>query len=96
MDTKEYLDFHTQKEVRIMFKHFLGLLEDLKEQHDISFTKLFESLPDDKKNQIVQADYLDERAFEYLRKKTLDAGNECARAIQTEIAKFDINFKNNK
>lgn len=93
MDAQEYLEFHTNNNVKLMYKHFLSILEDLKEQHDISFTKLFESLPEDKKNQIIQANYLDERAFDYLRKKTLDSGNECARAIKTELAKFDINFK---
>ena len=76
-----------------MYKHFLEILEDIREQHDINFSKLFDSLPEDKKNQVIQANYLDERAFEYLRKKTLDAGNNCSREIQAELAKFDINFK---
>jgi len=93
MEAQEYLSFHTQKNVKLMYKHFLETLEDIKTQHDINFTKLFESLPEEKKNQVVQANYLDERAFDYLRKKILDAGNNCSREIQTELAKFDINFK---
>lgn len=93
MDAQEYLHFHTQKSVKLMYKNFLEILEDIKEQHDINFQKLFDSLPDKKKNQVIQANYLDERAFEYFRKKILDHGNECARSIQTELEKFDVNFQ---
>jgi hypothetical protein len=93
MDAQEYLNFHTISNTKLMYKKFLEILEDVKEQHDISFSKLFDSLPEDKKNQVIQANYLDNRAFEYLRKKTLDAGNDCSRNIQIELAKFDINFK---
>jgi hypothetical protein len=93
MEAHDYLNFHAQTNVKLLYKQFLELLEDIKEQHDINFSKLFDSLPEKDKTLIVQANYLDERAFDYFRKKILDSGNDCCRNIQSELAKFDINFK---
>jgi len=95
MNAKDYLEFAAQNNVKLMYKHFLELLEDIKEQHDISFRKLFDSLPEKDKNLIIQADYMDARAFDYFRKKVLDAGNDCARSVQSEINKYQIDFSRN-
>ena len=43
-----------------------------------------------------QANYFDEDKMQYLRKKTLDLGNEISRNIESEFQNFTIEFKFNE
>lgn len=81
-----------QRHIKGLFKSFLVLIEDLHKEHEISFSKLKESLPDDERL-IVQADYFDEEKLKYLRKKILDMGNEVIRSNDSELENFTISFK---
>ena len=78
--------------IKGLFKSFLVLIEDLHKEHEINFSKLKDSLPEDQRL-IVQADYFDEEKLKYLRKKILDMGNEVIRNNDSEIENFTISFK---
>ncbi len=81
-----------QKHIKGLFKSFLVLIEDLHKEHEINFSKLRKSLPEDQ-SLIVQADYFDEEKLKYLRKKILDMGNEVIRNNDSDIENFTISFK---
>ena len=92
MDAKGLLGDYYGRNTKKLFKTFLVLLEDLKTEHDIHFSKLRKNLPQHK-DLIEQADYLDEEKMQYLRKKILDMGNENIRANQNDLEKFTIHFE---
>lgn len=90
-EPKEVLDFQLERTVTLLFKQFLTMIEDLEDDHNISFNKLLEALPEHERL-IIQADYLGENKQEYLRKKILDAGNDCKRQIRTHLNNFKISY----
>ena len=80
---EEVRDFQVRRQVIILYKAFLIMLEDLEHEHIENFEKLYESF---KKNEdlIKQADYFSENKMSYLRKKVLDHGNDCIRNLTEE------------
>lgn len=90
VDLNDLLRFQIKRNVTNLYKNYLTMLEDLQDQHANNFTKLKRSLPADQKV-IEQADYLDQKRMEYLRRKVLDMGNNCFREISTELEKFKVN-----
>lgn len=76
----QVLSFQTRRQVTNLYKGFLIMLEDLMEDHAAAFEKLHKALPEHS-GIIDVADFFDEEKMSYLRKKVLDAGNDCIRAI---------------
>ena len=82
--TKEEIrEFQIRRSVTSLYKTFLIILEDLREENLDHFDKLYKAFPD-KETVIRQADYFTEEKLSYLRKKVLDAGNDCIRNITGE------------
>jgi hypothetical protein len=91
MNPKEHLDFHVQKDVIYLYKNFLSLIQDIKEDHGLMLKKLKDALPD-KTKLIDTVDYMDANRQAYYRKKILDWGNGSIRALQKQLELFDIDF----
>ena len=81
------------KAIKLVFKSFLVMVEDLHIEHQIQFGKLKDKLPKEYLDIIDQADYLDEEKKQYLRKKILDIGNESIRGVNEELSKINVEFK---
>ena len=93
MEARDYLHFSLNRASKVLYINFLEYLEDIKQQHDNSFFKLMEGLPEQYKAQVIQASFMDQAAFEHFRKRVLDHGNVLVRTIDEEMKKFDIDFK---
>jgi hypothetical protein len=95
MDVKgeEVLKFQIKRNVTVLFKQFLIILEDLADEHDIALDKLINKLPPEYKDFVELADYLTEEKSEMLRKKVLTIGNDCFRNIEEQISHFEITIK---
>lgn len=83
MSPEEIRDFQINRSVKALFKAFLIMLEDLEQEHIRNFDKLYEVFKD-RVDIVKQADYLSEQKVSYLRKKVLDAGNDCLRSISND------------
>lgn len=68
------------------------MLEDLHKEHQINFNKLKNNLPEGCLPIVDQANYFDEDKLQYLRKRTLDIGNETIRNIEMELDNYTIEF----
>ena len=68
------------------------MMEDMHHQHERSFRKLKQALPEDS-DLINQADYWDEDRMDYVRKKILDQGNDALREIIGQLEKFNLTTK---
>ena len=74
-------DFQVQRNIVALYKSFLILIEDLEQEHLANFEKLKSAIPPEFHPSIDQADWLDGEKMSYLRKKILDAGNNCIRNL---------------
>ena len=93
----EFVQQHYDKSTRSLFKDFLKIIEDLKEEHEAHFERLRDNIPEEFWPIIDQADYFDERKGKWLRKRVLDLGNESLRRSEEDLDKvvMHFNFKKN-
>ena len=80
---EEIKRFQIRRQIVSLYKKFLIILEDLEEDHIDNFEKLYSALKESEAL-IKQADYFTKEKASYLRKKVLDAGNDCIRTITGE------------
>ena len=92
MDAEGIFKKSCQRNTVSLFKGFLVMLEDLHNEHQIQFNKLKKNLPEGCQPIIDQADYFDMDKLQYLRKRTLDIGNETIRNIEGELDNYTIGF----
>jgi len=92
MQASDFLADVCSKNTTTLFKGFLYLMEDLKNEHDSNFNKLRDSLPEEYQPILNQADYFDDDKMQHLRKRILDVGNESLRNILYEVQNFTITF----
>lgn len=92
MTGKEYFNDRVRSNTSDLFKRMLGILEDIKHEHDRQFAMLYSSAPDSFKPVVKQANYLDEEQMAWLRKRVLDMGNETIRKMSTEMDLTRIEF----
>ena len=93
MQANQLLGNLCERNTKALFKGFLILLEDLHKDHELNFDKLRIAMPEQYQALLDQADYFDYDKMQYLRKKTLDLGNEIMRNIESEFQNFTIEFK---
>ena len=93
MIAKEFLNERSDHHIRFLFKSFLGILEDLKNNHDINFSKLRDSVPREYQDLVDMADYFDEEHFYNYRKKVLDIGNSVLRDYNSELDTLHVEFR---
>ncbi len=92
-DAGEVLCFQSKRLITSLFKSHLKEIESIAEQHDIVMGKLIDALPVEYKNYVQLADFLTIENQNILRKRVLDAGNDCYRELEGIINNFNINYK---
>ena len=92
MDAKNILTSKTDQVIRFLFKNFLSMLEEMKQEHDNNFTKLYDSIPSEYHSLIEMGDYFDEAKFEIYRKRVLDIGNDILRSHMDDMEIFEVYF----
>jgi hypothetical protein len=93
MTGKEYLNDKVKVNTSDLFKRMLGILEDIKHEHDRQFALLYTSAPDSFKPVVRQANYLDEDQMAWLRKRVLDMGNESIRKMSSDLEVIRVEFQ---
>lgn len=93
VDPEELLRFQIRRNVTVLFKRFLEILEDLGVEHDAALTLLYDKLPADYKVYVELADYLTDEKADMLRRKVLGAGNDCVRQIEDILQSFSVTLK---
>lgn len=89
----DIVSFQIRRNVTLLFKSQLEMLEDIADEHDNAMRKLAEKLPKEYADYLELADYLNEQKFEMLRKRILGKGNDCIRAIEESMKDFEIKIK---
>ena len=66
------------------------MLESLQKEHSLMLKKV----KDETSSEFVKnVDYFDKDKYNYLRKKTLDLGNDILRELENNLEMFDIRIK---
>jgi|DEB19_MinimDraft_3_1074340.scaffolds.fasta_scaffold252074_2 hypothetical protein len=92
MDAKKILARRSNDNVTHLFKGFLKILEDLKRDHDDSYRKLRQNIPQEYSGVLNMGDYFDDNKMSWLRKRILDLGNETLRSNDSELNNFTVSF----
>ncbi len=87
---KEYLTFQIHRNIVNIYKQQLVSLQDLVVEHEQMITKLEKHVD---KETLQNVNYLDQKKYNYLRKKTLDVGNEAIRDFEKTIENLNITLK---
>ena len=96
IDAKGILEFQVKKDIKRLYKGFLGDVEEIKHQHVSMLQKLEKEIPVQYHPLLRAAFFFGEGEFGFRRKRILDAGNEAERAVIDQLSKFDIDFTRNK
>lgn len=87
---KEYVSFQIHKSLVNLYKRYLNLIEDIREDHDNMIDKIENKIDS---NTLKNIDYFDDNKYNYLRKKILDIGNETIREIEKNFDFIKMEFK---
>ena len=93
VDPAEVLRFQIDRNIVVLFKTYLVMLEDLNKEHDAALGKLYNALPEQYKPFVDLADYFTDSKVDQLRSKVLGAGNDARRAVEEIIKNFNISIK---
>jgi len=95
MDTdmaKSLLEFQLRKDITSLYKSFLTILDDIRDQHFFMLEKLDKNIPPEYHNIVQAANYMDNNTHAFFRKKILDAGNHSIRQTIEQVDKFQVTF----
>ena len=87
---KDLLLFQTNRCIVNFYKNHLYMLETLRKEHESMLKKVQKNTSEEFSKNI---DYFDENKYNYLRKKTLDLGNDILRELENNLEMFDIRIK---
>tara|TARA_E500000318_G_scaffold62114_1_gene57544 strand:- start:954 stop:1244 length:291 start_codon:yes stop_codon:yes gene_type:complete len=93
MKAQDFLNDRSDYYIRLLFKSFLNILEDLQNQHEVNFEKMYNNMPDEYQKYVEMADYFDNERYQYYRKKVLDIGNSVLRDYNSEVETLKVEFK---
>jgi hypothetical protein len=88
---RDLLEFQVNRNIVNLYKSFLVLTEDLYHDNQTGFARLKRILDEDP-DVVDQANCIDDAKLEYLRKKILDAGNDCVRQTLSDLENYSINL----
>ena len=83
---KEFILFQINRNIILLYKRYLNLVEDLQEEHVNMLNKLNKKVD---LETLKNVDYFDENKYNYMRKRILDLGNETIREIDKTLELFE-------
>ena len=92
MDAKKSLARSSNEEVSSLFKMMLLMVEDMKQDHNFHYQKLYDNIPEQNHPVINTANHFTEEKIAWIRKRILDYGNESIRNLQSEIDNYSVGF----
>jgi hypothetical protein len=92
MDAKKSLSKSSNEEVSSLFKMMLLMVEDMKQDHNFHYNKLYENIPQQYHPIINAANHFTEEKVSWIRKRILDYGNESIRNLQSEMDNYSVSF----
>lgn len=93
INLRDSLKYATNRQITILFKEFLSMVEQLAEEHDEALDKLYAVLPAEYRDHVKLADHFTDEKGMRIRRAILQRGNDCIRSLFEEADKYDITFR---
>tara|TARA_B110001454_G_C12644627_1_gene402727 strand:- start:579 stop:881 length:303 start_codon:yes stop_codon:yes gene_type:complete len=87
---KDFIIFQHSRNATNLYKTHLSIIRDIYEDHAIMLKKLENYAPSEV---LENLNYLTKDKYSYIRKKTLDIGNEAIRDFEKNMEKVEISLK---
>jgi len=87
---KEIILFQVNRSIVNFYKNHLTMIEDLQRDHQAMLKKVEKKTSKEFSQSI---DTFDNDKYNYIRKKTLDAGNDIVRELEQNLEKLEIRIK---
>jgi len=92
MDAKKKLNRESDDEISKLFKMMLMMVEDMKQDHDFHYEKLYENIPNEYHGIINAANHFTPDKVNWIRKRILDIGNESIRNLGSTLDNYTVSF----
>ena len=92
MDAKKKLNRESDDEISKLFKMMLMMVEDMKQDHDFHYEKLYKNIPDEYHGVINTANHFTPQKVNWIRKRILDVGNESIRNLGSTFDDYTVSF----
>ena len=92
MDAKKKLSKDSNEQISRLFKTMLGMLEDMKADHDFHYQKLYDNIPEEHHKIINTANHFTPEKVSWIRKRILDIGNESIRNYDSGLDNYTVSF----
>ena len=92
MDAKKNLNKDSHEEISRLFKMMLMIVEDMKQDHDFHYNKLYENIPEEYHKIINTANHFTPPKVNWIRKRILDVGNESIRNFGAALDNYTVSF----
>ena len=92
MDAKKNLNRESDDEISRLFKMMLMMVEDMKQDHDFHYEKLYENIPNEYHGIINAANHFTPDKVNWIRKRILDIGNESIRNLGSTLDNYTVSF----
>ena len=92
MDAKKKLNRESDDEISRLFKMMLMMVEDMKQDHDFHYEKLYENIPNEYHGVINTANHFTPQKVNWIRKRILDVGNESIRNLGSALDDYTVSF----
>jgi len=90
IDMKEHVQYTCKRHITLLFKECLDITKQIAEEHEEALDKLFDVLPPEYQAHLYLADHFTPDKRERIRKAILARGNDCVRAVEMELAKYQM------
>jgi len=90
IDLRAHVQYTCGRHVVVLFKEYLDILQQLAEEHAEALDALHDALPDQYQPYVNLADHFTDEKGQRIRKAVLARGNDCKRAIEEELAKYEM------
>lgn len=92
MNATFYLSTRYKRAIAAIFKVMLKLVEDMRQDHQFHYAKLYENIPSEYHPIIKAADHFDDTKAAWIRKRILDVGNESLREFSSDLEHWEVTF----
>ena len=92
MDAKKKLNKESDEVISRLFKMMLMMVEDMKQDHDFHYDKLYENIPEKYHKIINTANHFTPSKVNWIRKRILDVGNESIRNFGSALDNYTVSF----
>lgn len=92
MNATFYLSNRYKNAIAANFKAMLKIVEDMKQDHEFHYSKLYENIPTEYHPILKAADHFDEKKAKWIRKRILDIGNESLRDFASDLEHYEVSF----